>query len=296
MKRNDEPENSIVHKAVAGAEMAINPENGADLFRLVLDGKEIIKPGGQNEAENPWLFPFPNRLKHGAYDFEGKKYSFEINDDNGLQNALHGFVRTKPFSITEQGKNDQEAWITLNYTDAGKFESYPFPFQMSISYRLSVQELKVEVKLVNIGCTNIPAGLGWHPYFDLPLGKDKAEIQLPLCEEIEVDKTMIPTGKKFHSTRFDVFRNLKGIDLDTCFELNDKGKTHLVRLRSGNDHEIRLWQDGDYGFIQIYTPADGQSIAIEPMTCGIDAFNTGEGLRILASGESWEVSCGVGLG
>ena len=294
--RPNETDNSIVCMAVAGAEMAINPKNGADIFRLVLSGKEIIKPRRLGEAENPWLFPFPNRLKQGVYDFEGKKYSFEINDGNGLQNALHGFVRAEPFSITEQGKNDQEAQVTLDYAYAGELDSYPFPFQMSISYRLSAQQLKVGVKLVNTGRTNMPAGLGWHPYFGLPLGKDKAEIQLPSCREVEVDKTMIPTGKKFASTRFDAFHSLKGIDLDTCFELNDKGQINAVRLRSGDDHEIRLWQDGAYGFIQIYIPDDGQSIAIEPMTCGIDAFNTGEGLRILAPGESWELSCGVGLG
>ena len=296
MRPNNETDNSIVRMAVAGAEMAINPENGADLFQLVLDGKEIIKPRWPGEAENPWLFPFPNRLKNGVYGFEGRNYSFEINDGNGLQNALHGFVRAEAFSITEQGKNDHEAWITLDYAYAGELDSYPFPFQMSINYCLSAQELKVGVKLVNTGPANMPTGLGWHPYFYLPSGKDKAEIQLPSCREVEVDKTMIPTGKKFASTRFDVFRKLKGIDLDTCFELNDKGKINAVRLKAGDEYEIGLWQDGAYGFIQIYIPAEGQSIAIEPMTCGIDAFNTGEGLRILAPGESWEVFCGVGLG
>lgn len=285
---------STLKLTFAGSEMTCNAHNGADLTHLVLNGKTLIKPRGFDKAENPWLFPFPNRLSNGKYRFEGKPYEFPHND-YGRPNALHGFVLEQSFSLKEQGSNDSGAWMSLEYTYGGHLAYYPFPFTMLIKYALLANELKINISIDNTGETNMPAGLGWHPYFDLPSGKDMASLHLPPCDEIEVDDLMIPTGKKHPSTCFDTPRNLKGVDLDTCFEVTKKGQRNAVGLKAGEDYEISVWQDSTHEFIQVYTPDDGQSIAIEPMTCGIDALNTREGLKVLAPGENWEVACGVKL-
>jgi len=284
----------MVKIRVGGSELICNPAMGADLTHLSLNSKVLIKPRAFDQVENPWLFPFPNRLKHGQYEFEGKAYQFEHND-HGRPNALHGFVLGKAFEVKEQLSRDDEAKVSLAYEYKGDLTSYPFPFHIEIAYHLTQNELSIDIKVQNTGDTNMPAGLGWHPYFDLPSGKDQAALKLPPCQEIEVDELMIPTGKKSPSTCFDAFNNLKNASLDTCFEVNEKGARNEVGLKAGEDYEISVWQDGAHGFIQCYTPDDGTSIAIEPMTCGIDAFNTGEGLRILAPGKTWKVACGVKL-
>jgi aldose 1-epimerase len=52
-----------------------------------------------------------------------------------------------------------------------------------------------------------------------------------------------------------------------------------------------------FGYIQVFTPRDypGRelTVAIEPMTCPANAFNSGEALRWLAPGESFEASWGL---
>lgn len=280
----------MVKLTSSNSELICNPQFGADITRLTLSGKALIIPRGHDQVENPWLFPFPNRLSDGKYEFAGKAYQFPHND-YGRPNALHGFVLDQPFQLGQQTSSEVE----LNYRYDGHLVYYPFAFDLSISYKLSDSELVINMGVVNRGGTSMPAGLGWHPYFHLASGKDHASLQLPTCEEIEVDDLMIPTGKKQPSTCFDAYRNLKGVDLDTCFEVVNKGKTNAVGLKSGDDYEISIWQDAAHEFIQVYTPDDGQSIAIEPMTCGIDAFNTKEGLKILEAGETWKVSCGVKL-
>ena len=35
------------------------------------------------------------------------------------------------------------------------------------------------------------------------------------------------------------------------------------------------------------------AVAIEPVSCAVNAFNTGDGLRWLAPGESWSASWGL---
>jgi aldose 1-epimerase len=52
--------------------------------------------------------------------------------------------------------------------------------------------------------------------------------------------------------------------------------------------------EGFYQFVQVFTgdtlpdpAARRRGVAIEPMTCAPNAFNSGEGLRVLAPGETW---------
>ena len=49
-----------------------------------------------------------------------------------------------------------------------------------------------------------------------------------------------------------------------------------VRLELG-DRWAELWADESFGWLQVFTGADrrDRSIAVEPMTCGPDAFNPG---------------------
>jgi len=59
----------------------------------------------------------------------------------------------------------------------------------------------------------------------------------------------------------------------------------------------RLWFDETYRFLQVFTldalTGDRPAIAIEPMTCAPNAFNTGAGLIILGAGGTWTGSWGI---
>jgi aldose 1-epimerase len=50
--------------------------------------------------------------------------------------------------------------------------------------------------------------------------------------------------------------------------------------------------DDTYSCVQVFTgdtlPADARrrGVAVEPMTCAPNAFNSGDGLRVLAAGET----------
>jgi aldose 1-epimerase len=62
------------------------------------------------------------------------------------------------------------------------------------------------------------------------------------------------------------------------------------------DQELRYWQEvGESGFpyVQLFTPPHRTCLAIEPMTCNIDAFNNGEGLIRVESGERRAAVFGV---
>jgi len=56
--------------------------------------------------------------------------------------------------------------------------------------------------------------------------------------------------------------------------------------------------NGSFGYLQVFTgdtlPADRRrAVAVEPMTCPADAFNSGTGLVVLEPGASWSGSWGI---
>ncbi|GAB5525910.1 MAG: aldose 1-epimerase family protein [Roseivirga sp.] len=270
-------------------------DQGAAITQLRFASKpeaEILKPQPGYHYESSLLFPFPNRLADGKYSFQGKQYQFEHNDF-GLPNALHGSVSQKLFTLMDQGKDDTKAWATAQFNDSGNDVSYPFAYTLEVTYALSQNSLSIEFKVINQGTGQMPFGLGWHPYFNLGQHISNCALKLPGCYEIEVDENLIPTGKKSPSTCFDGYRPLDRLSLDTCFEIREVEQENSTFVKLNDKQALEIWQDAHHAFIQVFTPDDGQTIAIEPMTCGINALNTGEGLQVLAPGDAKTMHCGV---
>ena len=74
-----------------------------------------------------------------------------------------------------------------------------------------------------------------------------------------------------------------------------------VRLRHGDD-AIVVWLDRAFDFVQLFTgdtlpdiARRRRSVAIEPMTCAPNAFNSGDGLRVLHADESLRGRWGIAL-
>ena len=289
-----QPQQDLIRLVNQGQSLTIAPQNGAVITHMTLEKEgrqvQVLQPHEKYLYENAWLFPFPNRLNKGAYGFEGKSYQFPINDID-LPNALHGFVHGNAFELVTQ--TDDHCELTYQYD--GRHEFYPFPFVLNVAYSLKEDGLYLTARVKNTGASNLPSGLGWHPYFHIEKGVAQAGLKIPSCYEVEVDENLIPTGAKRPSHCFEEFSTLKDSVLDTCFELGRKGEQQSVELRLEEGLILEVWQDAHYPYVQVFTPKDRQTIAIEPVTCAIDAFNSREGLKILSPGESWEVQCGVRL-
>jgi aldose 1-epimerase len=89
--------------------------------------------------------------------------------------------------------------------------------------------------------------------------------------------------------------------LDTAFaepERDASGRA-WIEVLSG-ERRVRFWMDGSYPFFMIFT-ADTvpepqrrrKSLGLEPMSCAPNAFRTGQGLSVLAPGESFRATWGI---
>lgn len=258
------------------------PKYGGILNGLKLHtGEEIIK-GYPDEAAiklnkgafNNLLFPYPNRIKAGHYEYEGKKYQFPINKP--LEgNSIHGFVRHEEFQLLSMQVENESATINLGFLYLGDKDYFPFAFSLEVSYRFKNKSVEINTKIKNEGKSSMPYGLGWHPYFSLSSSIDDCEIQFPCAIKYELDALGIPTGNYALCEEFVNGKQLDGIFLDTCFKWNEQTNEREIWLRH-KDKKISVNMLGLFSFFQLYIPPERNCIAIEPMTCPPNALQTGE--------------------
>ena len=282
--------------------LRVVPDHGATLQSAILYGQELLETNADGIALdiNRWargnfLFPFPNRLRDGQYAWNGTTHQFPINDPM-TGNALHGMLARVPYRVSDVFTAPDEARLELTYTSQQAREHYPFPFSIAHTFRIHRSEgVEVETRVSNPGAEAIPLGWGWHPYFTVGGQCDGWTIQVPACQLVGIDQRMLPTGKRYAFDSYSKPTLLKADVLDNCFFLNGAEKPGEISLRGPNG-TLEYWQEtgeGKYPFVQLFTHPERQSLAIEPMTCNVDALNSGEGLHVLNPGA--EVSARFGF-
>jgi len=273
--------------------------NGAALAGLWHRGVAVTVDQPSNQlplkGNGQVLMPWPNRIRNGRYAFDGVEYKLSLTDP-ARGNASHGLVRWSRFKVTAH----QADAITLA-CDLVPQPGYPFEIAVQVQYRLEPETgLTVKAHATNKGEKAAPFGAGFHPYFDLgTLDLDHASIEVPAKTIVRTDAQAIPTGRSsVAGTPYDLsqLRPLGTLRLDHAFtDLTGDRVTVGVGGR-----RVALWWDDAFSFVQVFTPAEisfgRRGIAIEPMTCAADAYNSGEGLVRLEPGASWDGTWGISVG
>jgi aldose 1-epimerase len=285
-----------------GNAFSIVPEKGANVLDIHFSGKNILDGYTTPEeleaakwGKSVLLFPFPNRLDRGRYEWLGKAYEFPINNA-ATENAIHGFVRDESFDVSYVFLAKDHASILCSFTYDGSRPYYPFPFSLEVEFMIHDSgAFTLEVACLNLHNEPIPLGFGWHPYFRLAAKADAHTLRLPACDRVDITDRMIPTGAR---TAFTDFKNKKSVGdtfLDNCFALQKPSGMYQLLLE-GADGGIAVKANArQCPFFQVFTPPHRESIALEPMTCNVNAFNNGEGLVGLAAGEEWKAKMEVSV-
>lgn len=246
------------------------------------------------------LAPWPNRLRDGRWTYRGAVQQLPVNEPE-TGSALHGLVMWSDWQPVSSG--DAEVLLGCRVLPQ---PGYPFELSLQVRYSLSDAGLRCDMSAQNHSADAAPFGCSVHPFFGFPgVGVDGVRLRVPARARLEVDERLLPT--RLHPTTAQergepTPASLDGVRLDNAFTQVERGSDGLASVRlSGRDAAITVWADEAFGWWQIYTsdmfdPADPRyrrSVAIEPMTCGPDAFNTGEDVIWLAQGGRWRGSWGV---
>jgi aldose 1-epimerase len=297
-----------------GGYRAVVTEVGAGLRELeqttTLGTRPLVLGYGADEAAHggagQLLAPWPNRIADGRYRFDGEDRQLDLTEP-ARHNAIHGLVRWDAFQVAEQSADRIVLALRLHPRPG-----YPHTLDLTASYSVSDAGLEVEVTARNAGPTAAPYGYAAHPYLTpgvpaTPGSIDQWTLHLPTEYRVEVDERLNPSGlADVDASGYDFRtpRQLGTTSLDTAFgglqrELDGIGRVRLCEPGGG---AVTLWMDRGLDWIQVFTadPLTGDwhrgGVAVEPMTCPPNAFNSGTDLIRLepgvAVGHRWGIHAG----
>jgi aldose 1-epimerase len=183
---------------------------------------------------------------------------------------------------------------------------YPFRLQVRAEFVLSPEGLTTTVTARNTGTDAAPYGTGPHPYLVAGAGLvDDWTLTLPAAQVLTVTPDrLIPVDLADVASEADgAFdftkpRQIQGAFIDHAFTglERDADGTTEVRLTAASGTGVTMrWNDA-CPWVQVHTadqpdPAMSRlGLAVEPMTCPPDAFNSGTDLLVLDPGQSTAAS------
>jgi aldose 1-epimerase len=209
---------------------------------------------------------YANRIAHGSFMLDGKKYSLPLNNgENSLHGGPHGFNnvvwKAKPVANGVQ----------LTYLSKDGEAGYPGNLTAVVRYTLVKGDLRIEYSATTDNDTVL--NLTNHSYFNLAGTGDilKHELTLHASRFTPVDAGLIPTGelKSVESTPFD-FR--KATAVGARISADDE----QLRLGHGYDHNWVLDSGGGKlsEAAEVYDPGSGRVLKVLTDQPGIQ-FYTG---------------------
>ena len=261
----------VARPAMGGALVGCR-HKGVDILRPALDA------GLVSETSAYPMVPFCGRIDRGRFEWDGKVVELSPNFPPETH-AIHGTGWTSIW-----GAETTEDTLALSiFNDVGW---WPFPFLAKQSFRAADRCLSLALSVTNTGETDMPAGLGWHPFFPAE-GACVAATTEKMWNSAPGDaetRPLQPSPGQDISNPVDV----DGLDLDHSFDwpgrwarLDYAGRAISLELSAGHG--------GD--FLTVFHPPGADFICLEPLTHVPNALNMAHAppMRRLRPGETLEL-------
>jgi aldose 1-epimerase len=286
-----------------GDQRAVVTEVGATIRQYSASGHDVLDGFDESEVagggRGNHLVPWPNRIRDGRYVHDGKTQQLALTEPaNG--NAIHGLGRWANWRLAERSDSSIALALVIHPQPG-----WPTVLDVAVVVELSDDGISVTTTARNSGSTSAPYGSGAHPYLRVGgASVDTATLRLPAATYLQPDDRGIPVGPRpVDGTAYDFRepRTIGDLALDTAYRDIARDADGRWRVRMvDNDRAASVWADEAYTWIQVFTgdtlpPGKARAgLAVEPMTCGPDAFNTGDGLVVLEPGDihrgQWGIS------
>ncbi len=289
------------YEIVSGEHRVVVTEVGATLRTYTVGGHPVVRGFEADETvfkcRGQQLLPWPNRIRDGIYTFGGEEQQLDLSEPD-RHNAIHGLVRHVPWTLVEHTQDSLTQSVRV-YPRPG----WPGIIEATLTHQVSKRGLQVSIRATNIGPEDVPFGYAAHPY--LTVGEttvDEIALTVPARSYLEVDDRLLPVEvTPVEGTEKDLRSGapLGTTNLDHAFTDLDRDEDGRWRVKLAlGDRHTELWGDATMTWIQVFTGENRRdlSLAVEPMTCGPDAFNDGvthDGLIVLAPGKSYSGRWGI---
>lgn len=285
-----------------GTARATITELAAALREFSIGGVDLTEPYPE-QSTPPFsngivLMPWPNRIEDAVWQLDGAPQQLAITEPD-KNNALHGLLRYAAYRLIER----DESSVTLGAVVFPQ-HGYPFHLDTTVRYELVENGLDVTHQVHNLSDAKAPVAIGTHPFLtigDVP--SEDLSLTVYAATRFEVDARLNPIREiDVEGPNYDLRggRPVKDLHLDDAFGglITVDGVSAVLRAPDGR--EVRLLQDDNHPFVQVFTTRDfpkkggkGLAVAVEPMTAPPNAFNSGIGVHWVEPGDSWTVGWGI---
>lgn len=288
--------NEIDYLIKSGDYSARITAHGAALRELQHNGRDLVVPFDMGAPIPDYrgiiAAPWPNRIADGAYNWNGVIQHLPLNEaDRGT--ALHGLVFDVPWEVAAHGVDELTMRCTVNAS-----KGYPTSLALAVNYRLASDGLHCTVTATNTGAATAPYGVCPHPYLvagDFPM--DEWMLSFPATSYLAVtpDRLLPVDLHPIDGHAFDFRRSrvIGATQIDHAF--TGLGTAPQLLLSDPAGTHVGMSWDESCPWLQIHTAdkADGSAnrlgLAVEPMTCPPDAFNSGTNVVVLEPGATHSV-------
>ena len=300
--------NSVSRRPLSGTQFVLEANGytasiasiGASIRSLQYHGRNLIVPFDAEQVRpffrGAILAPWPNRVVDGRYTFGGVEQQLSITEPS-RGHALHGLASWLDFTVVRQTTRRLVVEATIEAQPG-----YPHRVTLEVAFALDAGGLRTTVTAMNAGSNAAPFGIAPHPYLVAGDGRvNDWTLELPARKILTVTpERLIPLRLRdvdeSDLTEFD-FRAPRTINdtfIDHAFtrlDRDDEGNA-TVRVTTSAGSGVALAWAGECPWVQVHTAdqpepsIDRIGLAVEPMTCPPDAFNSGVNLNVLQPGDS----------
>jgi aldose 1-epimerase len=239
--------------------------------------------GAGNVTGLPLLAPWANRLGARAYDVHGTIVDLDglglHTDEHGL--PIHGTMTARAgWEVLDVGEGSLVARFAFG-AHPDLLASFPFPHEIRIEVGVDAATLTLATTVSPTADRAVPVAFGYHPYLRLPgVGRADVRLRLPARRHVELDGRGLPTGAFRDEAAED--ERLGTRTFDDLYELRDDRR---LGLRGGGRRVTLVVGDG-YRYSQVFAPAGGDFVCLEPMTAAVNALVDG-GYPLVPPGGSY---------
>lgn len=229
------------------------------------------------------LIPFSNRVAHAKLIWNGTSHPL-VKNFAGEEHSIHGIGWQRAWQVLEHSDN----FCMLSLEHAAD-RTWPFAFDASQTFRLHGNALEMTMSITNQSAQAAPVGLGWHPYF---VKRAKSQIAFEASGIWQMSAEKLPTDLQGSKG---LNQDCASLAVDNCFE-GWQGKAVL------QDEAMRIDISSDMRRLVVFTNAEKDFVAIEPVSHANNAMNAGNlkesvarGVMTLEAGQSWQVSMQIAV-
>ncbi len=257
----------------------ILPAMGFNLYSWTAHGRQIMMtPVDILERGckygTPLLFPTPNRVVDGVYQWGGKTYR---QTKRGETKLIHGLVNDEAFAFTcGADGGSAHATGTLDVVPGtAVYEAFPFPCSLHVRYDLTQESLLLTYHVANTGDEDLPFGFAIHPFYNKDPDPARIVITHPLTRAYEAVEAF-PTGKMIdvsgQAADFTAGRTVANAFIDQVYDgMDSQGAVSVDYLDWGWRQTFRA--SNDLGRLVIYTPPHRPCFCVENQSCSTNAHN-----------------------